>query len=129
MSKPKKFPLPIKMAMLKKLCADYPKLFNMEKRSRPMKIGVAKDIERDNPSINKQILGASLRYYSHSLQYQLGLTKSGVRHDLDGTPCGVVSDDEKKAATAWLKSFKEWRTGKSNTKPVYKKRPDKLEVA
>lgn len=77
------------------LAERWPSAFAVfEQRRRPLKIGVDDDIAAAAPDLDMKRIGLALRVYVYALPYQRRL-RAGIRRiDLDGMPCGHVSEEE-----------------------------------
>jgi sRNA-binding protein len=89
-------------AIIAELAQRFPKAFVVfEKRRRPLKIGIDRDIAAAAPDIDATDLSNALGYYTRNLHYLNTLVAGAPRIGLDGEVCGDVS--EKDAASAGLR--------------------------
>ncbi len=101
---------------LLKLCEKFPKVFSLRFK-KPLKIGIHKDIiERmpDDPELLRN-LSKTLTRHVRSSSYQRGLIRYDHRFDLDGGKSGVVTPEQKHAATLFLERNSKPKQEDSNT--------------
>jgi ProP effector len=89
------------------LCGRWPKCFSvLEARRRPLKVGIDRDIAAAIPDLDPTVLSASLRYYCRSIGYLDACRLGMPRIDLQGEPCGSVSEgDAGHAASAYANAL------------------------
>ncbi|HGJ5877691.1 MAG TPA: ProQ/FINO family protein, partial [Arsenophonus nasoniae] len=83
------------------LLALFPEIFNIES-PKPFKIGIDRDLlklaaKRKLEITNKQI-SKGLYFYIDTVAYQKALFEGSSRFDLNGQPCGEVSDKQRERA-------------------------------
>ena len=92
-----------------------PKLFNLES-PKPLKIRIEKDIyklvEEKKLPIQKAQIQRWLRLYVKSDQYHKSIISGQFRYDLDGNPCGEVTEQDKIFSQTVLEKRKELRKTK-----------------
>jgi len=83
-------------AVLKILCAKFPKAFvRYERRRRPLKIGIHRELQAAlGDSVDAKLLKKALRAYVINSYYRRALVAGAKRIDLDGNPAGVVTTEE-----------------------------------
>jgi sRNA-binding protein len=74
-------------------------------RRLPLALGVYDDLAARHPDVDTRALRRVLVWWTHSPVYRRALAREGsVRHGLDGTPCGPVSEEHRAQARAALAS-------------------------
>ena len=83
-------------AALSRLAEQFPKTFVTEKHMphRPLKVGVAADIQAALPDLDRRALGVALKVYTHRIVYLQAVVVGAERVDLDGNPTGQVTASE-----------------------------------
>ena len=76
---------------------------------KPFKLGVRPEIEAlRRPEVSEAKLAAALRSYAKSVAYQSALARHGsMRHELNGTPVELVSDEDRQSAARDLQARRE----------------------
>lgn len=102
--KPKAIP-----PLLKMLCAEFPKAFDLKVR-KPLKIGIHEDIlaafeNHPDITITANGLKRALVYYTRGKDYLIRLTNCPERIDLKGETVGSVDDAAKNHAVVTLKTY------------------------
>ena len=106
--------------IISQLEKDYPKCFNL-KESKPLKLGIHKDILERNPDIPKLLLSSALSRYTFRPHYAKILSNSEFRVDLDGNQTEVISDRDKKSAKIlymFFRNRRKDREAKKSTPPL-----------
>lgn len=110
----------------------FPACFVAEGEAKPLKIGIFQDLAArltDDPKVSKTLLRSALRQYTSSWRYLHGLKVGAERVDLDGLPCGVLSEEHVEHAKQALKESKDKvfasRRKSDGGKPEGKRRPAK----
>ncbi len=110
----------------------FPACFIAEGEAKPLKIGIFQDLAArlvDDPKVSKTLLRSALRQYTSSWRYLHGLKVGAERVDLDGQPCGVLSEEHIEHAKLALKESKDKvfasRRQNDGGKPEGKRRPAK----
>lgn len=72
-------------------------------RKRPLKVGIIRDLYERCPDIPADLIRKALADYCLGPSYQVTLLKAGeARLDLDGNPCGMVTERHSAAAVKLL---------------------------
>lgn len=72
---------------------------------RPLKIGIGLDVALALPELSRHSIAVALEDYTWGPTYLAGMTTGAERIDLDGAPCGEVSETEAHHARARLAMF------------------------
>lgn len=94
-----------KMAEIyKELCERYPKAFfgKGSAETRPLKVHIVEDIIRKHPEFSRALVGLVVWKYTQKDRYLRALCVMKCRYDLDGWPCGEVTDEERDRAQDFL---------------------------
>lgn len=95
---------------MRRVLALWPELFDLD-NPKPLKVGVLDDLMRDisarNLTIGAGVLKAAIASYTRRIRYQKALAAGGARHDLNGEPCGEVTETAIKHATERLKALEQ----------------------
>jgi ProP effector len=91
-------------AVLELLAERFPNSFALhQNRRRPLKVGIHKDIVAAlDGAVMPAELCAALRCYVRSAGYLRSMVAGADRIDLDGRPCGTVTEDEAEYASMTL---------------------------
>ena len=91
-------------ATLTRLAEQFPQTFVLEKHMphRPLKVGIAPDIQAALPDLDRRALFVALKVYTHRLVYLQAVVVGAERVDLDGKPAGQVIASEAEHAVAVL---------------------------
>ncbi|WP_108650541.1 RNA chaperone ProQ [Dongshaea marina] len=92
------------------LTEKFPNCFIAQGEAKPLKIGIFQDLAerlKDESELSKTTLRAALRQYTSSWRYLHGLKAGAERVDLDGNPCGVLTEEHVEHAQAALKESKD----------------------
>ena len=91
-------------AALTRLAEAFPQTFVLERgrRHRPLKIGIAADLQAGCPALEWRVLRVALAAYTGRVMYLRGLVAGAARIDLDGNPAGEVSAKDTEYATVKL---------------------------
>ena len=93
-------------ACARELRARFPGLFGSV--VRPVKLHVQTDIQARAPDVfTRKALSAFLRRHTGSTAYLLALSRGKQRFDLDGQPCGEISEEHRAVAAAELARRRE----------------------
>jgi ProP effector len=77
------------------LCWRWPKCFSvLEARRRPLKVGIDRDIAAVVTDLDRTLLCRTLSFYTNGLCYLDNSRPGAPRIDLDGEPCGSVSEED-----------------------------------
>ena len=105
--------------LLKHWEKQYPKVFNLKKRIKPLKQGIAEDIFaaskelldqlalEDQHKKAKALIKKALAYYCSNISYFKSAIKGNPRYDLQGNECGVVNEDQENWAKERLKDIEK----------------------
>jgi len=106
-------------ALIERLCEIWPRCFFLyQRKRRPLKLGVHRDIAALDDAIAPRQLSSALRYYVGNRFYLAACREGADRIDLDGKPAGKVSAEEAANAAAILAGRNAKRQAKTNTVPV-----------
>lgn len=95
-------------AALALLCQRWPKCFFMyQRRRRPLKIGIHKDIP--DGLIKPKILRLAFRLYINNAGYLNGMRLGVARVDLNGEVAGTVDESAAKSAQVRLDGIRKFR--------------------
>ena len=91
-------------ATLTQLAEQFPQTFVLEKHlpHRPLKVGIAADIQAALPDLDRRALFVALKVYTRRLVYLQAVVVGAERVDLDGNPVGEVTAWEADHAVAVL---------------------------
>lgn len=106
------------------LAERFPQCFVAAGEAKPLKIGIFQDLaERlaEDPKVSKTLLRTALRQYTSSWRYLHGLKAGMSRIDLDGNPCGELTQEHIDHAKGALKESKEKVFGARKDKPAARK--------
>lgn len=94
---------------MRRVLALWPELFDLD-NPKPLKVGVLDDLMQDisarNLTIGAGVLKAAIASYTRRIRYRKALAAGGVRHDLNGQPCGEITPEQQQEATDALKKAK-----------------------
>jgi ProP effector len=82
---------------------------DVQKR-RPLKIGIAKDIQTRLLEVPAEVIGHAMRIYCSDRRYLAGLIAGAPRVDLTGARCGEVTRDEANSAKLRLEALRRAQT-------------------
>jgi ProP effector len=103
------------------LCATFPKAFFMfERRRKPLKIGIHRDIAAALPALTAKEIGAGMRLYVGNQFYSRSCVEGAARIDLDGNAVGTVTVGEAASSAARLAGIKAWKKEKTAKKAATK---------
>lgn len=96
------------------LAKDYPNLFFPERSKRPrkplmlgLKHALVADGFTERHGIHLKALNACLRDYTSGPRYITAVAQGDVRYDLQGQPCGEITEANREHAKAQLARFPE----------------------
>jgi ProP effector len=101
------------------LGATFPKaFFQYERRRKPIKLGIHRDIAALLPTLSTKEIGAAMGAYVHNHFYRSACTKAGAaRIDLNGDAAGVVTPEEAADAVKSVAGMTaKWKANKAATK-------------
>ncbi|ENB4433227.1 ProQ/FinO family protein [Escherichia coli] len=91
---------------INRLAEYWPELFGAE-TIKPLKTGVIRDVLKDAKEwelpIGHGVLRGALISYIHTTRYLNAVIAGGARYDLNGQPCGEVTEEDKSVASELLK--------------------------
>ncbi|HFO2906828.1 TPA: ProQ/FINO family protein, partial [Escherichia coli] len=91
---------------INRLAEYWPELFGAE-NIKPLKAGVIHDMLQDAKArelaIGHGVLRGALTSYIHTTRYLKAIVAGGARYDLNGQPCGEVTEEDKSVASELLK--------------------------
>ncbi|EMF3490616.1 ProQ/FinO family protein [Salmonella enterica] len=104
---------------MRRVLALWPELFNLD-NPKPLRVGVLDDLMQDisarNLTIGAGVLKAAIASYTRRIRYQKALAAGGARYDLNGEPCGEVTETAIKNATERLKALeRKFRAGRNRS--------------
>lgn len=106
------------------LAERFPLCFIANGEAKPLKIGIFQDLAgrlEEDPKVSKTLLRTALRQYTSSWRYLHGLKAGQSRVDLDGEPCGELTQEHVDHAKGALKESKDKVFGQRKDKPAAKK--------
>ena len=82
------------------LAERFPKCFTaFQKKRKPLKIGIHGDIaDQFGDTVDRKTLALALRLYTGNVFYRMAQREGVPRFDLDGEPCGTVSEEDAQSA-------------------------------
>ncbi|MDD3353261.1 ProQ/FINO family protein [Zoogloea sp.] len=92
---------PSPRAVLKTLCQEYP----VFKASKPLAIGIDKQLQAQRPELNKKALKVALHLHTKSIAYLKQLQLVDSRFNLDGSPADPITEDQRQRAAESLKEL------------------------
>ena len=102
-------------------------------KRRPLKIGIAKDIQTRLLEVPAEVIGHAMRIYCSDRRYLAGLIAGAPRVDLTGAWCGEVTADEassaKKRLETGLRRTEARRAAREAAKAAERKDKVKLSLA
>jgi ProP effector len=122
MSKPNHEHLDVMNAQVRALAELFPAafVFDWSKPHKPLKRQINQDlIERGILKLEE--CRPVFRFYCNRLMYQRCLAAGGPRYDLDGQPCGEVTDEEIQGAQAMLARIQAKRAERAKASRAAKK--------
>lgn len=84
------------------LLTQLQKEFQVIRDYQPLAIGIDKQIIAQQPEINRKLLRGALGIHTKSLRYLKSLQTASNRFNLDGSPNGETSDEQRKLAAQTL---------------------------
>ncbi|HIB1508567.1 TPA: ProQ/FINO family protein [Salmonella enterica subsp. enterica serovar Muenchen] len=91
-----------------RVLAFWPELFNLDE-PKPLKVGVLDDIQRDiaarDLTIGAGVLKAAIASYTRRIRYKKAIAAGGARYDLNGEPCGEVTETAARNASERFKDL------------------------
>lgn len=87
-------PAPSARALLKRLQQEFPVIGE----HKPLAIGIDKQLLQKQPDINRKQMRIALGIHTHSIRYLKSLQAGKERFNLDGSPAGEVSEEQRSVA-------------------------------
>jgi len=75
------------------------KKYRVMRKNLPLMIGVTEELIRRHPEIELSIMVAVLRVHFGSPYYRRSMSEGGPRYDLDGNPCGEITEVDRADAS------------------------------
>ena len=85
------------------LLKDLQTQFDVFRNFSPLAIGIDKQVFAQLPEVSKKSLRLAMRSHTISTRYLKEMEKGSVRLNLDGTPAGEVTDENRQHATELLR--------------------------
>lgn len=73
------------------------------RETRPLAIGINKELARRHPEIDARALKQALHRHVNATAYLKATERGGARYDLDGTPAGEITEEQRQHAAETLK--------------------------
>lgn len=112
------------------LLKDLQARFDVFRNFSPLAIGIDKQVSAQLPEISKKALRLAMRSHTISTRYLKEMEKGTVRLNLDGTPAGEVTDENRQHAAEQLRErFKkqaEQRKASAAEAEAERRRQEKL---
>ncbi|EJI7470499.1 prop effector [Escherichia coli] len=91
---------------MNRIAEYWPELFGTE-NIKPLKAGIIRDVLEDAKSrelpLATGVLRGALTSHLHTTRYLKAIIAGGPRYDLNGQPCGEVTEEDKSVASELLK--------------------------
>ncbi|EID9652013.1 prop effector [Escherichia coli] len=91
---------------INRIAEYWPELFGTE-NIKPLKAGIIRDVLEDAKSrelpLATGVLRGALTSHLHTTRYLKAIIAGGPRYDLNGQPCGEVTEEDKSVASELLK--------------------------
>lgn len=92
-----------KMIDVRALLKDLQQRFDVFRNFSPLAIGIDKQVFAALPDISKRAVRQAMRSHTISTRYLKEMEKGAQRLNLDGTPAGEVTDENRQHATEQLR--------------------------
>lgn len=96
-------PVTDKPAEIRTLLKDLQTRFDVFRNFSPLAIGIDKQLFAQLPELSKKTLRLAMRSHTMSTRYLKEMEKGTVRLNLDGTPAGEVTDENRQHAAELLR--------------------------
>ena len=96
-------PTPNKPTDARALLKDLQNRFDVFRNHCPLAIGIDKQVFAQLPELEKKALRLAMRSHTISTRYLKEMEKGTVRLNLDGTPAGEVTDENRQHAAELLR--------------------------
>ncbi len=94
----------------------------------PLAVGIHKVIKERIPNIDPQQLRVALRIHTASTRYLKELSQSKFRFDLDGTPLGEVTEEQRRQAMDMLRDRFKKQAEQHKAELLAKQQQEKLRL-
>lgn len=91
------------------LAKKFPQCFSVEGNAKPLKIGIFEDLANqlaEDEHVSKTRIRTALRNYTNSWRYLHSVKVGTQRVDLDGNPCGEITQEQQQHAEQQLAESK-----------------------
>src|SRR5574343_958373 len=85
------------------LLKDLQERFDVFRQFSPLAIGIDKQVFAQFPDLSKKSLRLAMRSHTQATRYLKEMEKGTVRFNLDGTPAGEVTDENRQHASELLR--------------------------
>lgn len=99
------------------------KKYRVMGKNLPLMIGVTEELISRHPEIELSIMVSVLRTHFGSPYYRRAVSKGGPRYDLDGNPCGEVSQE---ARADGAEKYGKWVAKKKAARAIQALEKEKL---
>lgn len=117
--RPTRKPTPPEIKTLHWLKATFPQCFIKGEHKQPLKVGIHKDVldycEEHYPHEPQNLIKKAVAKYAQGTQYLTTLKAGAPRLDLQGNPCGVVTEEQQAHAEQQLKIREQRQLAKKET--------------
>ncbi len=93
----------------------------------PLAVGIHKMIKLRLPALDMQQLRTAMRMHTASARYLKSLSQADTRFDLDGSPAGEVTAEQRQQATDTLRERFRKKAERQMTERLARQRQEKLE--
>ena len=94
----------------------------------PLAVGIHKIIKERLPSIDPAQLRVALRIHTASTRYLKALSQSKFRFDLDGTPLGEVTEEQRRQSMDVLRDRFRKKADRQKAEALAKQQQEKLQL-
>jgi len=94
----------------------------------PLAVGIHKIIKERLPSIDPAQLRVALRIHTASTRYLKALSQSKFRFDLDGTPLGEVTEEQRRQSMDVLRDRFRKKADRQKAEALAKQQQEKLRL-
>ena len=111
------------------LLKELQETFSVFRESKPLAIGIDKQLFAAKPHLDKKTLRLALKMHTESWPYLKAIGKTGTRFSLDGTPAGEIEDAHRARASEMLRErFKKAPERKRNQQEEEKAEQRRVEL-
>lgn len=100
--------------------------FKVVRDCQPLALGIHKVIKERMPDIDVQQLRSAMRIHTASTRYLKVLSQANARYDLDGTPAGEVTAEQKQQALDTLRERFRKKAEQHKAEQAAKQHQEKL---